>query len=414
MRVLYLTHRLPYAPNRGDRVRAYHTLRFLAPRAEVDLVSLVHDGEEAGQVRSLDDLAVSVTTALVPRKRNLLRGLAALPTRRPLTQVLLDTPTVRSKIREIALRRRPDVVLAYCSGVAQFVEQDALHDIPLVLDLVDVDSQKWQDLADRSAGPMRWIYRREARHLGTFEASVATRAVATLVVNEREAAVARRLAPLANVRVVPNGISVDYFRAPQTVRRSPRVVFCGVMNYQPNEEGGIWLARHVWPLVRARRPDASLALVGSNPTRVLRSVCASDSSICVTGTVPDVRPFLWDASVAVAPLFVARGVQNKVLEAVAAGLTVVATSAVAGGLPAAALRACEIADSPERFADAIVGLLALSDSERRHRTTAAALHDLEWSPTLTALWDILGSARPSVPGQLRSAVLSSPPLCSAT
>jgi sugar transferase (PEP-CTERM/EpsH1 system associated) len=391
MRVLYLTHRLPYAPNRGDRVRAFHTLKALAGRAKVELLSLVHDRAEASQVGVLRDLA-TVTVALVPKWRNRVRAAAALPTTRPLTEVLLDAPALAASVRDIVERGRPDVVLAYCSSMARVACLPLLRDIPLVLDLVDVDSQKWQDLAGRSSGPMRWIYRREARCLGAFEASVATSARATLVVNEREAAVARRLAPQANVQVVENGIDIPFFRAPADQRRTARVVFCGVMNYQPNEEGAVWLARNVWPLVTRRRPGTMLSLVGSNPTGRIRAACASDSSIEITGTVEDVRPFLWRATVAVAPLWVARGIQNKVLEAIAAGLPSVVTPAVADGLPAAALPACCVADTAERFADAIVEFLDRSETERQALTAPARLAGLDWHSTLAPLLDLVEAA----------------------
>ena len=391
MRILYLTHRLPYAPNRGDRVRAFHTLKLLAGRAEVELLSLVHDRGEAGQASVLLDLA-KVTVARVPKWQNRVRAAAALPTTRPLTEVLLDAPALARSVRDIVERGRPDVVLAYCSSMARVARLPLLRDIPMVLDLVDVDSQKWEDMAGCSSGPMRWIYRREARCLGAFEASVATSACATLVVNEREAAVARRLAPRANVQVVANGINVEYFRPPPRADRKPTVVFCGVMDYRPNEEGALWLALKVWPLVRARRPDATLALVGANPTARLRSACAAEDSIHVTGTVPDVRPFLWEAAAAVAPLRVARGVQNKVLEAVAAGLPAVITPQVAGGLPPSIMPACSVRETAGAFADAILELLALTGAEREERVGTTRLQSLAWGTTLEPLWEILTRA----------------------
>jgi hypothetical protein len=202
MRILYLTHRLPYAPNRGDRIRAFHTLRMLAGRADVDLVSLVHDADEAGHADDLRMVTASTTTVLASRLRNLPRAACALATTRPLTHVLLNAPDLDRALRDVYRRCRPDVVLAYCSGMARLALQDPLRDVPFVLDLVDVDSQKWTDLAERSAGFMRWVYRREARHLGAFETLAATRAAATVVVNQREADVAHRLAPTANIHVV--------------------------------------------------------------------------------------------------------------------------------------------------------------------------------------------------------------------
>jgi sugar transferase (PEP-CTERM/EpsH1 system associated) len=282
--------------------------------------------------------------------------------------------------------------------MARLALEPPLEDVPFVLDLVDVDSQKWTELADRSAGFMRWVYRREARHLGAFEAVAATRAATTVVINQREADIAHRLAPAANIHVIGNGVDVEGLRPSSNAPREARVVFCGVMNYAPNEDAALWLAAHVWPLVRARRSGAKLTLVGANPTARIKAACGADRTIELAGTVPDVRPFLWGATVAVAPLRVARGLQNKVLEALAAGLPNVITPAVAEGLPLAVRQACLVAHTPERFAAAICELLDLSDDDRRARVARAALEELDWHRSLAPLWDVLqGAATRPVP-----------------
>jgi glycosyltransferase involved in cell wall biosynthesis len=162
-------------------------------------------------------------------------------------------------------------------------------------------------------------------------------------------------------------------------------VFCGMMNYAPNEQGTAWLASEVWPLVRVKRPAARLVIVGANPTRRLRDLADRDRSVVVTGSVPDVRPYLWAGAVAAAPLHVARGVQNKVLEAVAAGLPAVVTTAVAGGLPAEVLPACDVADTPVPFANALVTLLGLPPQARRARAGAASLELMTWESRLAPM-----------------------------
>jgi sugar transferase (PEP-CTERM/EpsH1 system associated) len=386
VRVLFLTHRLPYAPNRGDRVRAYHILQMLASRAEVDLVSLVHDREEAAQAETLRQMIPSVTTVAVPRLRNYVRAAGALATHVPLTHLLLDAPGLEQKLQAICAERPPHVVLAYCSGMARLAMRPPLDVFPFVLDLVDVDSQKWRELSARAAPPMRWLYQREATTLGAFETRAATAARTTVVVNDREAAIARRLAPDATVRVVSNGVDAGRLRPVDGPVATPQLVFCGVMNYEPNEEGMLWFVREIWPLVRARRPDARLAIVGSDPTANLRLACASDSAITITGRVADVRAALWASAVAVAPLRVARGLQNKVLEAVAAGLPTVITTAVAAGLPEPVLPACLVADTPAAFAAAALDLLALTPQARRATAAAARLDALDWATSLEPLW----------------------------
>jgi glycosyltransferase involved in cell wall biosynthesis len=165
-----------------------------------------------------------------------------------------------------------------------------------------------------------------------------------------------------------------------------------VMNYRPNEEGALWLAREVWPLVRDRRPSARLRLVGAHPTRRLLRIPSTDQNISVSGAVADVRPFLWQAALAVAPLHLSRGIQNKVLEAVAAGLPTVVTSAVAAGLPVEIRNALWIADDPTTFADAIVDGLELPPAARRARATATNIEALSWESRLAPLIGILSAA----------------------
>lgn len=394
MRILFLTHRLPYAPNRGDRVRAYHALHALAARAEVDLVSLVHDAEEEGHARGLLQVAATVTTARVAMLRNAVRALRALAAGEPLTHALLDAPALTSALQRLVATRPPDLVLAYCSGMARLALQPPLLGLPFVLDMVDVDSQKWAAMSVDASAPRRWIYRREARLLGRFEADAVRRARTTLVVNERECETLRHMVPDARVRVVPNGVDVDALRPPGPPAAEPRVVFCGVMNYGPNEEGASWLGRVVWPMVRRSRPDAQLLILGAHPTRRIRSLAAGGRGIEVTGAVSDVRPHLWRSAIAAAPLRTARGVQNKVLEAVAAGLPSVVTPAVFDGLPGEIHPACRTAATAEQFAATLVNLMSRSPIERRRMAAAAELATLRWAGRLAPLHDVLRTALP--------------------
>ena len=392
MRVLFLTHRLPYAPNRGDRLRAFHMLRTVAPRVEMDVFSLVHDAEEASHARELEAHVASLTTAFVPKLRNHVRAAVLLAGSQPLTHALLDSPAARPSLQRIVRERRPDVVLAFCSGMARFALAPPLDRYPYVLDMVDVDSRKWDDLSRASSPPGRWIYAREARTLARFEAYAACRARSTLVVNDRERALLAALAPGARLRVVPNGIDLSYFRPPGPPAQEAGIVFCGVMNYAPNEAAALWLAREVWPLVRARHPGAHLTLVGSHPTGAIRRLAAGDPSIEVTGTVPDVRPYLWRSAVSAAPLLISRGVQNKVIEAIAAGLPVVITPAVSEGLPGEVMPACRVAGSAEAFAEALLRFLDAGPAERRAAAGAANLTALAWSDRLAPLTEILSDA----------------------
>jgi polysaccharide biosynthesis protein PslH len=398
VRVLFLTHRLPYAPNRGDRIRAFHILRVLARSHDVDLVSLVHDDDEAAQVPLVASHAVRVWPSRVRRWRNLLRAPFALPGHQPMTHVLLDSPAADNALSQITKTAPPDVVLAYCSGMARLAVEPPLSHYPMVLDMVDVDSEKWTALGASSKGPMRYIYRREARCLRSFERQASQAAVTTTVVNERERVAMLQVNPGARVEVAPNGIDLDAFRNNEAPSLDAQVIFCGVFSYEPNEVGALWLAREVWPRVKSARPDATLALVGMGAGRRLTELTA-DASIKVTGAVPDVRPYLWSSAVAAAPLHVARGIQNKVLEALAAGLPCVVTPAVGDGLPANVRSGCDVAADPDSFARAILEMLALPQNERRRRADAIPLDTLGWDEQLQPLMAALetAAARTTIP-----------------
>lgn len=392
MRVLFLTHRLPYAPNRGDRVRAFHIVRALAPRVELELVSLVHSQHEEAQAESIRALGVRVTACPVSRPSSYVKAIVQLASDRPLTHVLLDAPGLASALTEIVSERPPDVVLAYCSSMARFAVDPPLSTYPLVLDLVDVDSEKWAAMASTAPWHRRWLYRREARYLARFEREAASQAYTTLVVNERENRALQQLAPDATVRVVSSGVDLAHLRPQSAPIEKPHVVFCGVMNYGPNVDGVLWFSREIWPKIRAHLPDAQLFVVGSDPTAAVRQLDSTGTGIHVTGTVPEVRSYLWNAAVSVAPLMIARGVQTKVLEAIAAGLPAVVTSQVLGGLPPSVRTACRMADSSEAFARQTLALLALSGPKRRAVAAQADCRALDWESQLASLHEILAGA----------------------
>jgi sugar transferase (PEP-CTERM/EpsH1 system associated) len=385
MRVLYLTHRVPYAPDRGDRIRSYHTLQFLrAAGVAVHVIAFAHDRAEYDAGKLLASFVSGHDVLLLPRARNLVRGGLALPTSRPLTHVLLDAPAMQPTIERVCTHFAPTIVVAFCSGMARFAMTPPLSRLPFVLDMVDLDSVKWAELSRSAAPPLRWLYAREHGCLAGFEAAAVRAAAATLVVTGRERAEVQALSPGLDAEVVGNGVDVGYFKRPPTAPSAgPEAVFTGVFSYAPNAAGAEWLIDRVWPIVQARRADARLTLVGAAPPARLQRLANRFSTITVTGRVDDVRPFLWRSRVAVAPLHTARGLQNKVLEALAAGLNAVVTPQVAAGLPADVQLACHVAAEPEAFADAVV--TALDETPDRPLDLAT----MDWHHALRPLLDIL-------------------------
>lgn len=390
MKVLFLTHRLPYAPNRGDRIRSYHLLRSLRGKAELHLFSLVESGDSEHFPGMRRDVA-SLTVARPPMALNKVRGLLALPGCRPLTHVLLDAPGIHQQLKRLVSEVRPDVVFAYCSGMARFALDAPLRSLPCVLDMVDVDSEKWRALALTSTLPWRWIYAREARVLREFEAEAAARAAVTVVVNAREKHALDATVPSASVVVVENGVDVEFFRPRAAPAPARNIVFCGVMDYTPNVDGVLWFVRHVWPAVRSSYAEARFVVVGARPVEAIRRLARSPG-IVVSGSVPDVRPYLWDGAVSIAPLAVSRGLQNKVLEALAAGLPVLATGVVRDGLPDVVRPGCRFADTPPEWIDALLLLLREAPEERRRMSERANLLELSWDARLAAIPRLLADA----------------------
>ena len=388
MNVLYLTHRLPFAPNRGDRIRAYYTIRELSKHASVALFSLVHDAEEKERTGNVDFVSAQRTVAVTP-VRNWLNGAVRMPGDRPLTHSLLDAGGLQKALEEFVAAVRPDAVLAYCSGMARFCLSEPLARLPFVLDMVDVDSQKWADLATRSGVLKRYVYAREARTLMAFERRAALAAKRTFVVNERECETLRAIAPGAHVEVSGNGIDLEAFARPANSEATNTVVFCGVLDYQPNTDGVIWFLNNIWPSVKQQVSDAEFEIVGSGRTAAIETAAAGHPGVRIAGRVAEVQPHLWRAGVAVAPLLVARGIQNKVLEALAAGLPTVVTPPVWDGLPNEVRPGCLQASDASQFTDAVVQLLRRNPAQKLAYARQAALANLGWGPQLSGLVNAL-------------------------
>jgi sugar transferase (PEP-CTERM/EpsH1 system associated) len=238
--------------------------------------------------------------------------------------------------------------------MAQYVE--SAGSIPVVMDLVDVDSDKWTQYAASTKFPLSAVYRREGRTLRAYEQKMCERAACVLVSTEREAQLARQIAPASLVHVLPNGVDTGYFQPVPNSATEPAVIFTGDMSYFPNEEAAIFFARQVMPLIRRSVAGARFLIVGRNPGRRVQELGALDG-VEVTGFVPDVRTWLAKAQVAIAPFTIAAGIQNKILEALSFGLPVVATSRTAQGLSGRVAQGLEIGDTAEEFAAKVVLLL---------------------------------------------------------
>jgi sugar transferase (PEP-CTERM/EpsH1 system associated) len=329
--ILYLCHRVPYPPDKGDKIRAFNQIRALSAHHSVHLLTLA-DGP-VPDLSGLSELCSAVEVFPISRSAGLLRSALALPGRRPLTLSFFASRALERRVAKLVAEKRFDVVVAYSSSMVPFA--DLAGDVPRVLDMVDVDSAKWAQYARFGPLPLRPVYALEARRLRRYEAATAERFAKVVLATGNEAADFRALAtsvPNPPAVAIANGIDLDYFRPldlPKAQR--PTLVFTGQMDYFANVDGIVRFTQKVLPRLRTRFPEIQLLIVGRSPSKPVRAL-AELPGVHVTGAVGDVRPFLARSWVFVAPLRIARGVQNKVLEAMASSLPVVCSERVLAGL----------------------------------------------------------------------------------
>ncbi len=353
MEILFLCQRVPYPPDRGDRITTYHVLGMLKRMGRVRVGCFLESPRDREGAAALEREGVQVAAfPLHPALKKLLT-LAWVPTKIPLTLPYFHSGGLEEQVRRW-VEEGLDLGFAYSSSMGQYLLG---RPIPTkVVQFAELDSDKWLQLSRETAFPRSWIFEREARLLLEFERGLARAADLSLVVSPLERDLFRERIPGVDPLVVENGVDWEYFKPDPSVRPGEGVIFTGVMNYDPNVQGVLRFAREVWPLVRKERPGARFFVVGSDPVRAVRALHGKDG-ITVTGRVPDTRPWFGKARVAVAPLWVARGIQNKVLEAMAMGLPVVATPAAFGGIDALPGTHLLVEEEPLPFARAVAGLL---------------------------------------------------------
>lgn len=357
MKVLFLSQRVPYPPDRGDRITTWHFLRHLLDRGDQVRVGCLSEDERDRQSAALlAEMVTGVCAAPLHRRTARLASLRGLLTGAPLTLPFFASRRLRRQVEAWLHDDPPDLIYVYSSSMAQYV-LEARGPLRL-MQFAELDSDKWRQYATQ-AGPLgRWIYRREAERLLAFEARVARSFDVSCVVSAVERELFRAAIPDVDPVVLPNGVDVEHFESRGDAERDPHtVIFTGVMDYQPNVDGVLTFVERCWPAIRARFADAALLIVGSQPTPAVRALDGSNG-IRVTGRVPQTTDWFDRAAVAIAPLRLARGVQNKVLEAMSMGLPVVASPQAAQGLGDVDAQTLIVSSDDATTVDAVCHLLA--------------------------------------------------------
>jgi polysaccharide biosynthesis protein PslH len=395
---VFLAHRVPFPPNRGDKIRSWNVLKALTKFAPVHVCALVDGGDGAEDEAAVR--AIATSAHFEPASRSRLGAVVAAVLSGQSASVLACSSGVLQRHVDRILAERPiSAIYAFSGQMAQFVPNSLTHS-RFIMDFVDMDSAKFDAWAEASNGPKSWASRLEAKRLFKFERDTANRAGVSLFVSEAEASLfrSRTKRDSTQVQALENGIDLDYFNPSHSFAsvhsgKGPLIVFTGQMDYAPNVEAVAGFAKEVLPLIRSEHPQATFAIVGRAPAPAVLAL-ASLSGVIVTGEVPDTRAWLAAADVVVAPLTLARGVQNKVLEAMAMARPVVASAAAAEGIDALAGRDFVVADGSAEQARAVSALLSKPEQAESLATAARAqmIARYSWQSTLSRLPELMGFA----------------------
>ncbi|QHE85916.1 TIGR03087 family PEP-CTERM/XrtA system glycosyltransferase [Hydrogenophaga sp. BPS33] len=389
--LLYLVHRLPYPPNKGDKVRSYHLLRHLLQKHRVFLGTFIDDPDDAQHLPVLKAMCpdlhverIQPRTAKLLSATGLLRGEA-------LSLTYYRNAGMRRWVEQVGRAHTLQASVVFSSAMAQYA-QPLAPQVPMLVDFVDVDSAKWTQYAPAHRWPMSAVYRREGERLLAYEREVAQQARRSFFVTPNETALFVSQAPEAEGRVQPlsNGVDADFF-APDPARENPfapgerAVVFTGAMDYWPNIDGVSWFVADMLPRLRAHWPNARFYIVGRSPSPQVQALAGEH--VVVTGTVPDVRPYLQHAAAVVAPLRVARGIQNKILEAMAMEQAVITVPSCADAIGATAEQGLLRADDADGFLQALQALLDAPEraAERGREARRFVLQQFSWQAHLSGI-----------------------------
>lgn len=361
--LLFLSHRIPYPPNKGDKIRSYHILKHLSQNYRIFLGTFVDDKEDWQYLEGLEQYVDEHYCLPLNPFWSQIKGVTALAQRQPISNPYYFDRKLQRWVDQVIERESPTKLFLYSSSMAQYVLDPKYDSRRRVIDFVDVDSDKWRQYAEKKSGVMKQVYQREHRYLLEFERRAAAQFDASLFVSDHEAELFKEMAPESERKIqgVSNGVDLDYFSDTGSLvspyhAENPVLVFTGAMDYWANVDAVQWFCDEVFPLIQTQIAAAQFYIVGVNPTSQVTELGKRDG-VTVTGRVEDIRPYIHFAKVAVAPLQIARGIQNKVLEAMANTTPVVATSAAMEGIALPDHLQLLIQDDPQPFANQVVELL---------------------------------------------------------
>lgn len=354
MKILYVCHRFPFPPKRGGKIRPFNMIRHLAQRHEVTVCSLARSAAEAEEGRGIAPHCAHFEMAVVSNPVQTAKMVARLPTTVPSSMGYFHSAELARRIDALLANERFELIFVHCSSVAQYVSK--VRGIPKILDFGDMDSQKWLEYVNYKSFPLKFGYWLEGVKMEAEEKRLARQFDLCTATTRAEWQTLESYGTGVATDWFPNGVDAEFFRPDGQGYDADTISFIGRMDYYPNQEAMFRFCEQVWPLLRAQRPAMKLLIVGADPIPAVQKL-GELPGVTVTGSVPDVRPYILRSAAMVAPLNIARGTQNKILEAMAMGVPVVSSSVAAGGVDALAEEHFLVADTPQQYADAIVRIV---------------------------------------------------------
>jgi sugar transferase (PEP-CTERM/EpsH1 system associated) len=354
MKILYVCHRFPFPPARGGKIRPFNMIKHLSRRHEVVVASLVRSAEEAEAGRGLFQFCSDLMMAEVTAAGAWARMVARVLTSQPSSMGYFYSSDLERHINERLKRQRFDLIFVHCSSVAPYVSK--VRGTPKILDFGDMDSQKWLEYRRFKPFPLSLGYWLEGRKMEAAEKSLARRFDLCTCTTRAELDTLRQFRVQTTTDWFPNGVDTDFFSPVNASYDADAISFVGRMDYFPNQQAMLFFSNEVFPRIREKRPAATLTIIGAEPSQAIRRL-ATREGIVVTGTVPDVRDLVRRSAASVAPLSIARGTQNKIIECMAMGVPVVSSPEAAGGVDAVPGEHLLVARSPTEYADKLVGIM---------------------------------------------------------
>lgn len=409
MKILYIAHRIPYPPNKGDKIRTFNEIKYLSKKNEIHLITLADDPEDLKHIEALKKYCTKVHVEPLNPILAKARSLLGLLSKLPLSIPYFYSRNAQAVMDQWAAQNCYDAVICFSSPAAHYVLESSGNlmgpDTMRLMDFCDVDSQKWKQYAENSSFPFSLIYKIEQNRLLKYDRRINQAFNHSVFVSRNEVDLFQELAPEAkNIHAIENGVDSEYFSPDADFEKlqtdkteRPLLVFTGAMDYHANVDGVTWFCHEILPMIQDVHPTLQFFIVGSNPTQKVREL-EKITGVHVTGFVEDIRPYYHAADACVVPLRIAAGIQNKILEAMAMEKAVVTTNIAFSGIQGETGMHALTADQPDAFAEAVLSILDSSEKRQTLESNAKTLvhQKYNWEKNINRLEQLISKKQDNI------------------